>query len=63
MFISVPNQGEVPFIAVWCRVVRARSDGRFVATFWPLYVLTSELPLDMNVCILDLSNYIFINYK
>ncbi|XP_045489894.1 vacuolar protein sorting-associated protein 13B isoform X1 [Pieris rapae] len=49
--VKIPHQGDIPFIAVWCRVVRGRSDGRFIATFWPLYMLTSELPLDMNVTI------------
>ncbi|XP_038216589.1 uncharacterized protein LOC119835687 [Zerene cesonia] len=49
--VKVPNTGDVPYISVWCRVVRARSDGRIVATIWPFYVLTSHLPLDTDVLI------------
>ncbi|CAK1554618.1 unnamed protein product [Leptosia nina] len=49
--VKIPRQGEVPFTAVWCRVVRSRSDGRVIAAFWPFYVLTSQLPLDINMTI------------
>lgn len=36
-------------MSVWCRVVKARSDGRLLAAVWPLYVLRSHLPLDADV--------------
>ncbi|XP_037868646.1 uncharacterized protein LOC101746464 isoform X2 [Bombyx mori] len=49
--VKVPSQGNVPYMAVWCRVVKARSDGRILATVWPLYVLKSHLPLDTDVLI------------
>ncbi|XP_028176967.1 uncharacterized protein LOC114364842 [Ostrinia furnacalis] len=49
--VKVPSQGEVPYVSVWCRVVRARSDGRILATIWPLYVLHSHLTLDTDVLI------------
>ncbi|KAM3969019.1 vacuolar protein sorting 13B [Aphomia sociella] len=49
--VKVPSDGDVPYISVWCRVVRARSDGRALATVWPLYVLHSQLPLDTDVMV------------
>ncbi|KAL0902781.1 hypothetical protein ABMA27_000580 [Loxostege sticticalis] len=49
--VKVPSAGEVPYISVWCRVVRARSEGRLLATVWPLYVLHSHLSLDTDVLI------------
>ncbi|KAG7312970.1 hypothetical protein JYU34_000041, partial [Plutella xylostella] len=48
--VKVPSAGEVPFTCVWCRVSRTR-DTRVVASLWPLYLLTSHLPLDTNVLI------------
>ncbi|CAH0578321.1 unnamed protein product [Chrysodeixis includens] len=49
--VKVPSEGDVQYVSVWCRVVRARSDGRILATMWPLYVLHSHLPLDTDVLI------------
>ncbi|XP_052752571.1 intermembrane lipid transfer protein VPS13B isoform X4 [Galleria mellonella] len=51
--VKVPSEGEggTPYMAVWCRVARARSDGRSLAALWPLYVLRSQLPLDTDVMI------------
>ncbi|XP_053623621.1 uncharacterized protein Vps13B [Plodia interpunctella] len=49
--VKVPSTGEVPYTSVWCRVTRARGDGRVLATVWPLYVLHSALPLDTVVMI------------
>ncbi|KAG6459378.1 hypothetical protein O3G_MSEX011352 [Manduca sexta] len=49
--VKVPSEGDVPYMSVWCRVVRARSDGRILAMVWPLYVLHSHLPLDTDVLI------------
>ncbi|CAH2103450.1 unnamed protein product [Euphydryas editha] len=49
--VKVPSEGEVSYTSVWCRVVRARSDGRIIATIWPFYVLRSHLPLDVDVLI------------
>ncbi|KAF9800723.1 hypothetical protein SFRURICE_015377 [Spodoptera frugiperda] len=48
---GLPTDGETQFVSVWCRVVRGRSDGRILATVWPLYVLHSHLPLDTEVLI------------
>lgn len=45
----MPSGGETTYVSVWCRVVRARSDGRVLAAVWPLYVLYSHLPLDTDV--------------
>lgn len=49
---TVPTDGETQFVSVWCRVVRGRSDGRILATIWPLYVLHSHLPLDTEVSLI-----------
>ncbi|XP_060809400.1 uncharacterized protein LOC106130565 isoform X3 [Amyelois transitella] len=49
--VKVPSAGDVPYTSVWCRVTRARSDGRVLATVWPLYVLHSHLPLDTVVMV------------
>ncbi|XP_026331803.1 uncharacterized protein LOC113239151 isoform X1 [Hyposmocoma kahamanoa] len=49
--VKVPSDGDVPYISVWCRVNRARSDGRILASIWPLYVLRSHLPLDTDILI------------
>ncbi|XP_041987845.1 vacuolar protein sorting-associated protein 13B isoform X2 [Aricia agestis] len=49
--VKVPNVCELAYTSVWCRVVRARSDGRIVACIWPFYVLRSYLPLDAEVTI------------
>ncbi|XP_075990406.1 vacuolar protein sorting 13B isoform X2 [Anticarsia gemmatalis] len=49
--VKVPSEGDITYVSVWCRVVRARSDGRILATVWPLYVLHSHLPLDTDVLI------------
>ncbi|XP_059059916.1 intermembrane lipid transfer protein VPS13B [Achroia grisella] len=49
--VKVPSSGSVPYVSVWCRVVRARSDGRALAALWPLYVLHSQLPLDTDVMV------------
>ncbi|KAJ2954658.1 hypothetical protein O0L34_g2954 [Tuta absoluta] len=47
--VKVPSEGDVPYISVWCRVVRARTDGRVLALIWPLYVLRSHLTLATDV--------------
>ncbi|KAI8430531.1 hypothetical protein MSG28_000768 [Choristoneura fumiferana] len=49
--VKVPSGGETTYVSVWCRVVRARSDGRVLAAVWPLYVLYSHLPLDTDVLV------------
>ncbi|XP_063634454.1 uncharacterized protein LOC134805094 [Cydia splendana] len=49
--VKVPSEGETAYVSVWCRVVRARSDGRVLAAIWPLYVLCSHLPLDTDVLV------------
>ncbi|KAJ0183610.1 hypothetical protein K1T71_000033 [Dendrolimus kikuchii] len=49
--VKVPSEGDVPYMSVWCRVVRGRIDGRILSTVWPLYVLHSHLPLDIDVLI------------
>ncbi|XP_049885072.1 intermembrane lipid transfer protein VPS13B isoform X3 [Pectinophora gossypiella] len=49
--VKVPSEGDVPYISVWCRVVRARADGRIFASIWPLYVLQSHLTLDTDVLV------------
>ncbi|XP_063545729.1 uncharacterized protein LOC134753720 [Cydia strobilella] len=49
--VKVPSGGETAYVSVWCRVVRARSDGRVLAAIWPLYVLCSHLPLDTDVLV------------
>ncbi|XP_068617900.1 intermembrane lipid transfer protein VPS13B isoform X2 [Battus philenor] len=49
--VKVPSGGEVAYVSMWCRVTRARSDGRLLAAFWPLYVLRSHLSLDTEVVI------------
>ncbi|XP_063374098.1 intermembrane lipid transfer protein VPS13B [Cydia amplana] len=49
--VKVPSDGETAYVSVWCRVVRARSDGRVLAAIWPLYVLCSHLPLDTDVLV------------
>ncbi|KAL4717819.1 hypothetical protein ACJJTC_000968 [Scirpophaga incertulas] len=54
--VKVPSEGEIPYVSVWCRVVRARNDGRVLATVWPLYVLYSHLPLDTDVLIVTENN-------
>ncbi|KAJ8737284.1 hypothetical protein PYW07_000555 [Mythimna separata] len=46
--VKVPTE-DAQFVSVWCRVVRGRTDGRILATMWPLYVLHSHLPLDTDV--------------
>ncbi|XP_050683023.1 uncharacterized protein LOC126978332 [Leptidea sinapis] len=50
--VKVPSNGAVPYISVWCRVIRGKNDGRIVAAIWPFYILTSHLPLDVDVQIL-----------
>ncbi|RVE51489.1 hypothetical protein evm_003890 [Chilo suppressalis] len=49
--VKVPSEGDLPYISVWCRVVRARGDGRVLAAVWPLYVLYSHVPHDAAVMI------------
>ncbi|CAG4983959.1 unnamed protein product [Parnassius apollo] len=49
--VKVPSSGEVSYVSVWCRVVRARRDARLLAALWPLYVLRSHLPLDTDLVI------------
>lgn len=34
---------------MWCRVARAQADERLLVTMWPLYIIQSHLPLDINV--------------
>ncbi|XP_013137520.1 PREDICTED: uncharacterized protein LOC106102547 [Papilio polytes] len=49
--VKVPSGDDMAFVSVWCRVSRASSDGRLLATFWPLFVLRSHLSLDTEVMI------------
>lgn len=54
----VPSAGDVSYTSVWCRVVRARSTGRIMATIWPFYVLRSYLSLDADVSHYSIYAYI-----
>ncbi|CAG9782389.1 unnamed protein product [Diatraea saccharalis] len=57
--VKVPSEGDLPYNSVWCRVVRARSDGRILAAIWPLYVLYSHVPHDTDVS--NIFTFLYMN--
>lgn len=53
--VKVPRgeNNDVKYVSLWCRVVNSSSDGRLLASIWPMYSLRSYLPLDIDVHLLS----------